>query len=328
MFTVVHAEPRSREWHDLRAEGISASDVAVVMDRSTYGSRFDLWYTKLYADGWETDDDQDGDYAYWGNVFEPAIRGWFAKRHPEFYVDDDPGTCIHETEPWRRCNPDGLVYEGPYKAQKDMIPVAGLECKNVDRMMAERWGDERFQGIAQNYYDQVQWCMDVTGLTTWFVAALFGGNTPVEYEVTYDPAYAAVLREECGDFWQSILDGVQPEPDGHPATLRRLYRMFPTRVDETVTVPDDLAAEFRTAAELKTSATRAYDAAKARLFAAIGEGRWAVDGDGEKVATRSVYPQERIDGERLRDEQPQIAADYVKKTMVHKLTPAKRKASK
>lgn len=320
-------------WLQLRHAGIGASEIAAVMGRSPWSSPFDTHWKKRVDD---PTDEGGNEYTGWGQRIEPLIIAHFAEQHPEFRVRSKVGICVNDDRDWQRATPDALLTEASAWQDRPTHliglpqpePVAGLETKNAhDR---REWDDAEWQGIPQHYYDQVQHSMDVTGLTSWWVAVLFGGNTYAEFEITYDDAYARELRDAGEAFWNDIQAERAPDLDAHLATARRLIALHPDLDDTEVEVDDDLADRYRAACQAYDDAKTAKDKATNEIRAAIGNGHYAFSETGEKVATRSVYDQTRIDTDRLKTGHPTIAAECSNTTTVHKISPArarKRKAA-
>ena len=302
------------EWLQQRRAGIGASEIPAVMGRSPWTSPFDLYWRK------RADPDESGgnEYTAWGHRLEPVIAAHFAEQHPEFEVFTKVGLCVNDDRDWQRCSPDGLVAE----SDDVLSAVAGLEVKNAHNR--EGWDVDDLQGIPLHYYDQVQWSMDVTGLPVWWVAVLFGGNTYAEYEVRYDALHAKILREQGELFWTALVEQRPPPLDSHDATARRLRELHPDVDDVEVEVPDELAARYVDACAAVKGASEEKKLAENQLRAAIAGGRVAVTDTGVKVASRSVYTVDRIDVKELRAEHPDLAAEYLKQTVVNKITPARR----
>ena len=64
------------EWLDFRKCGIGGSDVAIICGLNKYKSQLQLWMEKTG----QSEPEEAGEPAYWGNVMEPIIRNEFAIR--------------------------------------------------------------------------------------------------------------------------------------------------------------------------------------------------------------------------------------------------------
>jgi hypothetical protein len=112
-----------------------------------------------------------------------------------------------------------------------------------------------------------------------------------------------------------------PDPDWTPATTRTLHRLHPKVEPVDVEIPPELAGRYLAAVREHKQADRAKEQAKNELLELLGGG-WRAVCAGKRIAQRSVFEQRRLDVERLRREQPAIAAEYAAVTEVHRLTPA------
>lgn len=271
--------PQSEEWHELRSEGIGASEVAAILGLSPWESAFSLWHAKRA--GWRSEETPE---MFWGTRKEPLIRDVFAERHGAVVA---PGVYRHRTHPHWRCSPDGfrvdLVEDGgdDEPRRTHLLAVAGLEVKTAER--GDDWGPDGTDEIPIYYRTQVMWCMVVTGLRRWHVAALIGASDYREYLVEYDEADAAILREHVERFWQSLVADVAPDLDGHGSTLRTVRRLHPEIDGTTVALDTDLLAGWASSKATLCAAETEHQAATARLLDAMGTARRATDGDAVRA---------------------------------------------
>lgn len=269
----------SDAWYEHRRLTVSASEIAAVLGLSPYVSAFDLWWTKKTGE----DSQPESKQMRRGKRLEGLILEDFTDEHPEFVLAD-VGLCVNTDRPWQACTPDALAYESPASAKDS--PVAVLEAKTDGD--SSGWGEQGTADIPVHYRCQVLWQMDCLGLTTAFVPMWLGVNYR-EYEIAYDPVDVALMRTAAQNFLASIRADREPDLDAHSATARRLKRLHPDMDDTEVVVPDDVADEYAAAVAAVKAAETDREWAENRLRAAIGRGRWALRGDGTKVATRSVY---------------------------------------
>ncbi len=280
---------RTPEWYDQRRLTVSASEVAAILGLSPYTSAFDLWWEKQSG----VDSQPDNRDTRRGRRYERLILEDFTEEHPEFVVAS-VGLCVNNERPWQTCSPDGLVYEavGMKEVDGERLPVvegepvAVVEAKSAARR--DEWGEPGTDDIPVYYRTQVLWQMDVLGLSVAYVPVIFGFDYR-EYVVTYHEADVLLLRKAAREFLDSLADGTPPDIDAHTATARRLKVLHPTLDDTEVTVPDDLADAYATACAAEKQAQADKRLAENLLRDALGNGRYALRGDGRKVCTRSVY---------------------------------------
>jgi putative phage-type endonuclease len=318
------------EWLEARRQGITASEIAIVMGLSPYSSPYALFWRK------RGDLPAEGDKAVFerGHVLEPYIVRKFAERRTEFWVGGAGNVLYaHEDRPWQLATPDRVLSEhvlcvDDSAAVTEGPPMAVLECKTDAG--EDAWGDEGTDEIPVHYRCQVLWQMDVMGVSTGYVACLLMRQWKIRvYELTLDSQAEDdldLMKNEADSFLARLHNEIPPEVDWRPATGQALRRLHPSVVDKDMPVRRSLATQYR-------AAVRRYDEAKQRkalltnrVLQAIGDGRRAVDErTSEHIATRSASEPKRIDGAQLRLEYPAAAAacTHGPEHPEIKLTPAK-----
>lgn len=334
------------EWLQARRAGVTASEIPVILGLSPWSSPFALFHEKTGTIASQPDQG----VMERGRVLEPYIAGKFAERHPEFAVEGDGRQLYrHPERPSMMATPDRMLspawtadnsleaFSQPY--------TAVLECKVQDS--DEEWGDEGTSDIPAHYMAQVAWQMDVMGVDTAFVAALSIREWRIrEYIVTHDESpvieyphrvpgpLAPGICRLCGDlelmhreaeaFLLRVATGDEPDVDWRPATIGALKAIYDEPGELDVPVRPSLAIQYRAAVRRCKEAERRKDEMTARMLAAIGSGRRAVDRNGEPLATRSVSHPKRIDTQLLRSKHPDVARECTRDPKPEvKLTPAK-----
>jgi putative phage-type endonuclease len=296
------ARPDNPRWHELRRAGITASEIAVVMGISPWGSPFSLYWKK--ANAW---DGQDSELMSTGRHLEDAIADWWmAERDPiENLAGGLPGLYAHPERSWQLATPDRLLYLacdscdgrggfglGPCAdcmcaGYKPDDLVALLECKWVAHSW-DGWGEQDTDQVPVYYRAQALWQLDVLGVDEVHFAALGPGGFR-SYRVRRDETDLSLMRKAGEDFHRRLVDGDPPDLDSHSATLGALKRLYPGVGDGDVEVSVELAEEYRKARADKAAAEARIDACEARIRASLGsEHSRAVVGK-KLVASRSVY---------------------------------------
>lgn len=221
-------------WRNARLDGLGGSDLAaVVLPDWSWESQLGLWLTKTgrrppIADNYRMER---------GRRLEAAAAQWFA---------DETGLGLRRTgtwavdgQRWARCNPDRFTSDG-----------GGLEIKTT----GEDWGDLWRHGPALHAVVQALWCMAVTGLDTWYIAALMddafrwwridrGGVLGHPFWRTIDPqARTCVAIQwivEVGAWWwnRHVVQGIRPVVDASEATTTAIKEAVPAKLDESVVFP-------------------------------------------------------------------------------------------
>lgn len=331
------ANPANPDWHKLRRDGVTASEIAAVLGISPWDSPFSLYWQKV--NGWVTDDNE---AMATGRRVEPVVADWWTDAH-------DPhanlavvraGLYAHPDRPWQLATPDRLIYMGcagctvwDYEQRPDTrcedcgsvghtgSPLSVLECKWTGSW--DGWGDEGTDDIPVYYRAQVLWQCDVLGVDEWHLAVLGPGGFRA-YAGRRDERDLDIMRHAGEQFVARLAAGDPPDVDDHSATLATVKRLHPDLVDEQVEISPATAAGYRRARALKAAAQRLCDRFEARLRSEMGAARVAVH-DGQKLATRSIYDTARVDTKRLRADHPGLAADYATTSTTDRLTPARGK---
>lgn len=258
-------EVHSPEWHEMRAGGIGASEIAAVAGLSPYQSAFHLWHVKKgNIPGPSLNDAMD-----WGNRLEPLVVEWFGERHGTYRLRYPAGSYAHEARAWQRCNPDALILDGP---------AADLQTVSLLQVKTSRYGDDfgptGSDQIPLHYRCQVQWEMDVFGVDHCWLAVLIGGNDPRQYRIEADPEGQATLRAVAEKFWQSLQTDDEPPIDASDSTHEAVRKVHPEiDPDADADVDSALYRRYLLTKQDADSAAAAHKQAKSEVLAAIGNAR-------------------------------------------------------
>lgn len=296
----VHGNER---WYELRRQGITASEIAIVLGISPYGSPFSLYWQKL--NDWRDDGNA---YTSAGRHLEDAIADWWmAECDPLENLFAVPGGLYaHRERPWQLATPDRLLHlpcpecqggtvrfmYGCPKCFGSMLsgpPLALIECKWVAYSW-DGWGEPGTDEIPVYYRAQGLWQLDVLGVDEVHFAALGPGGFR-SYVVRRDEDDLELMRAAGLEFHQRLESGDAPDLDSHSATLDTLRRLHPSVGEGDVEVSVDLAERYRIARADRKDAEERVDRCEAEIRAALGSDfNRAVCGK-KLVASRSVYGQ-------------------------------------
>ncbi|HEY9411763.1 MAG TPA: YqaJ viral recombinase family protein [Jiangellaceae bacterium] len=310
------------EWLAARRQGVTASEIAVILGISPFDSPFNLYYKKRGEIG----EDFDNDAMSLGRHLEPWIADRWATDHPEFVVSET-GLWQSEDRPWQMATPDRLAQHRDAGENDWRERDALLEIKSSGTY--DGWGEDGTDEIPPYYRAQVLWQLDTLGLTEAHVTCLFLSSRSIRnYTIAYDEADIDLMRCEAHAFLELVEHGDGPPPIDHtPATARALKQLHPTfDPDAEAQVPADLAQDYRYAKKSLDDARDNYDLLTNQIRHAMGDAKKALDPDGGKVATRSVYEKPGVHITRLRAEFPDAYEACRTTSTVDKLTPARRKA--
>lgn len=348
-------------WLAARMPGITASEIAIAMGISPFGSPFSLHWEKRG----ELGETPDNDAMSLGRHLEPWIADRFERDHPELSLRP-AGLYAHRDRPWQMATPDRLVFPASDTATAEtgcchlhrpgMPPAWGAkapccdpddcgpcceDCPTCPTLHPpkppvslwegktsgsyEGWGDDGSDDIPPYYRAQTLWQADVFDLDAVYLSCLFLHTKQTRhYLIKRDDEDLAVMRTAAQAFLARVDAGEVPALDGHAATTAALKQLHPKLEDREQEIPPDLARAYQQACQAADEAEEAKDLQTNRLRAAMGAAKYAVH-DGERLATRSVYEQRRVGVERLRRDYPEAYAACLTTSTVDKITPRRSK---
>ncbi|MCD2263264.1 YqaJ viral recombinase family protein [Dietzia aurantiaca] len=283
----------SAEWLLERRHGVGASEISTILGFNQYSSTVDLWEDKTGRR--PVDTTPPSPQAVWGHRMEPYIR-LDAEEETGWAI----GTCgsVVSTEwPWLRYSPDGFFDDG------------GLfEAKTTGFFQRDEWADGQTADHAEL---QVQAGMAVTGAKYAIVAAVIDrGPLQLRKVERDDDVLIPLIVDRTREFWQHVIDDIQPPLDGSEATTRLLTDRYPDHngdvVDDTGTAAE-WAAKYRAASVAEKEAERAKREAANNLRELIGSATRLTAVDGDVVAGLRGG---KVDEKRLVAEHPDLAAQY------------------
>jgi predicted phage-related endonuclease len=187
------------------------------------------------------------------------------------------------------------------------------------------WGDEGTADIPVHYAAQVMHGLGVSRRQTCIVAAMVGLDTMNFYRIERDDETIAAIRAEELRFWtEHVLPRVPPDPVNYEDCLRLALRMN----GKPVEIDDAIAARLEQLRLIRADQKALAGDESQLKFEILDFIRraWLLDADapitdnavllrnGKKVATFNLQSTRRIDIDRLRAEQPMIAAEFTKTT--------------
>lgn len=218
---------------------LGASEIPAVCGLSKYSNALTIWLSKMGTPAPRSENEQP---AEWGLILEPAIAQRYANEHGVSLIQGEKR--IHLQEQWMSATPDRLVVKNWATDNRtpDMID-RGLELKNRNAHVAHLFGDSGTDIVPNDIAAQCHWSMMVTGLDTWDVAVLIGGNDWRWYRLNYNAEIAADMQQMGYDFWHKyVLPKVQPPVDGTEMWADHLKRTFAKHTEVMLdATPDDVA---------------------------------------------------------------------------------------
>jgi putative phage-type endonuclease len=215
--------PSDPEWHEFRKSRIGGSEVGAIAGESRYESAYSLWAKKL---GFISGDGEESPAMYWGRTLEPVIINEFQKRHRDLFIYRDVGTFVDKEFDFMLANPDAI-----YEREDGTLGV--IEVKTA------RFVDDWANGVPRYYLTQVQWYLNVLGLSEAYVVVLFSGSDYQEFFVPADKLWQEHDFAMVSEFVKCIETKQRPAWDGSEATVTAVRRMHPLiNADETYELAD------------------------------------------------------------------------------------------
>lgn len=287
------AHPGNPQWHKLRAEGVSASEIAAVLGISPWESAFSLYHQKV--NDWHADDNAEMSA---GRRAEQVVADWFADISTDGFAVCPAGLYASLERPWQLATPDRLLcdpqmHDNPFPGEWDdwAHPADNIRALLEAKYLVgswEGWGEPGTDEIPVHYRAQALQQMDVLDVDEVQVAAWHLAELRV-YRVRRDEKDLRVMRAAGERFMDNLRAGIAPDIDSHTATLRTLKALHPDLEDRDQAISPATAEGYRRARALKAKAEAMCDRFEVRLRAEMGDAARAVDATGRKVASRSLF---------------------------------------
>ncbi|WP_052070089.1 YqaJ viral recombinase family protein [Rhodococcoides fascians] len=266
--------PGSDAW----LQTISASKVAIIMGYAPkkWGTRHSLYHQIIGT----TPREEPNAVQARGHDFEPLILKWYQRDNPDADVRPTRAWANKERL-WQTATPDALAFLASR--------VRGVEAKTADDI--RDWGEPGpGQRLPLYYLCQIQWQMDTIGYEETDLAAVgpfeLFHTKPKVFRVHYVARTAAMLRERCLEFREDCEMRIEPKPDyTAPPDRKVLSYQNGEIVDDSVTVPDDVAIAYLQAKATEDNIENEGKAAAAELQKFMGDKRKAV-WNGINIANR------------------------------------------
>lgn len=280
-------EMTREEWLAARRRGIGSSDAAAVCGLSPWQSPLAVYLDKIG----ELPDEEPSEVMEWGTRLEPLVADVWSERTGK-RVRRRNAILQHPQYPFMLADVDRFV----------VGENAVLEVKTTSAFGREAWVDG---AVPDHYVIQVQHQMAVTGCEKAYLAVLIGGNHLECREVKRDDEVIQRLTDIEAEFWRRVEERRPPDPDGSPADVAAIRRLYPESIEgKTVILPMDA----RDLLDARRAAKADLDAAEARLRA-IDSKLQALVGDAEAaylpgvskpVVTWKTVISQRVDIEALK----------------------------
>ena len=285
-----------QEWLQLRKQGIGGSDAGAVCGLNPYSSQMNVFLDKTSDETKEFDSEA----VRIGSDLEQYVAERFMEA---------TGLKV------RRSNFLYRSKEHPFMiADVDRLVTgedAGLECKTASLYQADKWADGK---VPLHYAIQCYHYMAVTGKRTWYLACVILGKEFLYRKLTWDDVLIEQIIRAEKEFWEGhILPGILPPPDGTEACDQVLGEYFGraknTKAIELVGFDEKLDRREEILSRIETLQTEQRQIEQEiKLY--MRENELAVN-NRYRVSWSNV-DSTRLDTKRMKQEKPEIYANYAK----------------
>lgn len=285
------------EWLRYRKLGVTGTDAGAICGMNPFRSCFEVYQDKLNTEIVEIEDNE-------------AMR---QGRDLEEYVAQR--FCEVTGYKVRRANAIFYNEEYPFMlADFDRMIVgmdAGLECKTVSPYSADKWANG---SIPAHYQIQCQHYMAVSGVSSYFIAALIFGKDLIIKEIKRDEELIKSLTTIESKFWkENVQKRIMPDPDGTKRCSEEIAKMyFKSDAEKTISLVgyDETLRRREELNDLIEKLEKEKASIDQRIQLEMGDAGYALS-DNYRVSWLTSESR-RIDSKRLKEEKPELYQDYSK----------------
>lgn len=291
------------EWLGYRKQGIGGSDAGAICGLNPYVTAMQVYHDKI-SDGA-------------GGAGNEAMRqgrdleGYVAQRFMEASgkkVRRANAIFQHGGYPFMLANVDRMVCG----------ENAGLECKTASPYMAGKWKDG---DIPMHYQIQCYHYMAVCNADAWYIAVLIYGREFIFHKIMRDEEIIAGLTQIEKDFWENnVLGHTLPDPDGSKTADAVIAQYFKDSRPYTIPLAG-FDGKLGRRQELisaigKMEQEKSQIEQELKLY--MGEAEEA-ESSRFRVTWKTIGST-RLDGKKLKEEEPGTYAQYQKNIQYRRLT--------
>ena len=205
---IVDVVQRTPNWERWRAQGVTASEAAIVLGRSPYKTPWRLWAERTGMA--RAADLSANPHVQRGNALEDEARRAFEERHGTMLL---PLCGESEEHPVLRASFDGIADDGSPVELK--VPA--------ERTFAEVSAKTTESNAYQLYWPQVQHQLYVAGAGQGWLVFYGGPRQTLEFPIERDEAFLGQeLVPAALAFWEAIAKRKEPPRDPAPVSYTHL----------------------------------------------------------------------------------------------------------
>ncbi len=212
-------------WLAARKLGLGGSEVAALFGLHPFKSALEVYADKIGMGP----DDNAGEVALWGSLFEEPILKEYARRTGREVFHSNT-LLVRNDRPWHRCTPDAI---------QTTRPPPGAQGYGIGECKMTGYGDWE-EEIPAHVQVQVQHEMWVTGAEWGTLVWLPVPERKLHYrDLLPHREFQAVLAETVDAFWTRVLERRPPDADGSESSRRALFTLDPELAEECIELEAD-----------------------------------------------------------------------------------------
>lgn len=288
------------QWLHARSKGIGGSEITAVMGLDPYMTPYALWERKTGR----VADNGENKFTRAGNYLEDAVSQMFS---------DAAGLEVYKPQTELFQHPDFPHLLGtPDRFVSMKHGDAVLEIKTTQKRITR---EDITEGHALRWYFQVLWYMGITGKKTGFIAWLCNGVDFDYIQVDFQPDIFADMVQAGNEFWLNHVQANVPPP---PLTKEDIMKSIGRVLPDAIEGPEDA---LRYHAQIKENAAKikeleeANDELKTAVQLMMGD-KSIMTYQGAPLFTWKEAETTRLDGKRLKQNEPEVWQRYAKVLLV------------
>ena len=284
------------EWLRYRKLGIGGSDAGAICGLNPYKTAMQIYFDKTS----DTVEYTDNEAMRQGRDLENYVAQRFMEATGKKVRKANAIFC-HEEYPFLLANVDRMLTG----------ENVGLECKTASPYAADQWRDEK---IPMHYQIQCYHYMSVCNADAWYIAVLIYGKEFKFYRIDRDDQLIADLIEIEKNFWnEHVILHKLPDPDGSKTADAVIAKHFEKSKPTHIVLPESFNRKLERREELISTMNQMEQEKKEieqELKIYMKEAETAENSQFQ-ISWKPVDTP-RIDGQKLKEEQPEVYQKYQK----------------
>ena len=284
------------EWLRYRKLGIGGSDAGAICGLNPYKTAMQVYFDKTS----DTVEDTDNEAMRQGRDLESYVARRFMEATGKKVRKANAIFC-HDKYPFLLANVDRMLTG----------ENVGLECKTASPYTADQWKDGQ---IPMHYQIQCYHYMSVCNADAWYIAVLIYGKEFKFYRIDRDDQLIADLIEIEKNFWNEyVILHKLPEPDGSKTADAVIAKHFEKSKPIHIVLPDSFNRKLERREELISTMNQMEQEKKEieqelKIYRKEAE---TAENSQFQISWKPVDTP-RIDGQKLKEEQPEVYQKYQK----------------